>query len=120
MKFKRILSVVLSAALITSTTSLSVFARGGEKKYDYVALGDSIAAGFGLSSDGSASSIAADPALILSEDLIANPVQSAYAAVFGRYLAEIGEKSVKITAIPLLQLTFHQQLIVLLTLNRLF
>ena len=92
MKFKRILSVVLSAALITSTTSLSVFARGGEKKYDYVALGDSIAAGFGLSSDGSASSIAADPALILSEDLIANPVQSAYAAVFGRYLAEIGEK----------------------------
>ena len=49
MKFKRILSVVLSAALITSTTSLSVFARGGEKKYDYVALGDSIAAGFGLS-----------------------------------------------------------------------
>ncbi len=92
MKFKRILSVVLSAVLITSTTSLSVFARGGEKKYDYVALGDSIAAGFGLSSDGSASSIAADPALILSEDLIANPVQSAYAAVFGRYLAEIGEK----------------------------
>ena len=91
MKFKRILSVVLSAALITSTTSLSVFARGGEKKYDYVALGDSIAAGFGLSGDGSASSLAVDPALILSEDLIANPVRNAYAAVFGRYLAEIGE-----------------------------
>ncbi len=91
MKFKRILSVVLSAALITSTTSLSVFAKGGEKKYDYVALGDSIAAGFGLSGDGSASSLAVDPALILNEDLIANPVQNAYAAVFGRYLAEIGE-----------------------------
>ena len=91
MKFKRILSVVLSAALITSTTSLSVFAKGGEKKYDYVALGDSIAAGFGLSGDGSASSLAVDPALILSEDLIANPVRNAYAAVFGRYLAEIGE-----------------------------
>ena len=92
MKFKRVLSIVLSAALITSTTSLSVFATNEEKKYDYVALGDSIAAGFGLSSSESVASLAADPALILSEDLIANPVQSAYAAVFGRYLAEIGEK----------------------------
>ena len=91
MKFRKILAVAVSAALAVTSTSIPVFARGGEKKYDYVALGDSIAAGFGLSTDGSAESLMTDPALILTEDLVANPVQNAYAAVFGRYLAEIGE-----------------------------
>ena len=92
MKFRKITAAALSAALTVTSVSMPVFARVGEKKYDYVALGDSIAAGFGLSSSGSAELLLTDPALILTEDLIANPVQDAYAAVFGRYLAEIGEK----------------------------
>jgi len=92
LKFRKIVAVAVSAALLVTSISIPVFARGGEKKYDYVALGDSIAAGFGLSTDGSVESLMNDPALILTEDLIANPVQDAYAAVFGRYLAEIGEK----------------------------
>ena len=92
MKFRKIVAVAVSAALLVTSISIPVFARGGEKKYDYVALGDSIAAGFGLSSGDSVESLMSDPALVLTEDLIANPVQDAYAAVFGRYLAEIGEK----------------------------
>lgn len=92
MKFRKIVAVAVSAALLVTSISIPVFARGGEKKYDYVALGDSIAAGFGLSAGDSVESLMNDPALVLTEDLIANPVQDAYAAVFGRYLAEIGEK----------------------------
>lgn len=66
------------------------------KEYNYVAFGDSIAAGFGLTKTGSLST---DPALILSQNLIDNPVAEAYPAVFGDYLKKLGElEGIKVNA----------------------
>ena len=92
MKCKKLLSVALSAVMLSSQACLAVNAEGTapDKAYNYVALGDSIAAGFGLSSDGTTESMMADPAFIITDDLLANPVQDAYAQVFGEYLAEVG------------------------------
>ena len=95
MKLKKILSVALSAIMLGNMACVMASAEENKptKTYNYVALGDSIAAGFGLSSDNhSATALATDPALILSEDLIANPVQDAYAQVFGNYLAQMGQE----------------------------
>ncbi len=94
MKFKKILAVVLSTVMVSSSATLIATAEETKpaKTYDYVALGDSIAAGFGLSSDGTAASMRADPAFVITEDLIANPIQEAYAQVFGTYLAEWGKE----------------------------
>ena len=84
---KRILSIILAVAMLGSVATVIASAEETtEKTYKYVALGDSIAAGYGLTASGTAN----DPALILSEDLIANPIQDAYAHVFGERLAEIG------------------------------
>lgn len=58
------------------------------KEYNYVAFGDSIAAGYGLSKD---ENLSTDPALILSQHLIDNPVAEAYPAVFGEYLKKLGD-----------------------------
>ena len=89
MKFRKILSVALSAALLASSVSLSAFAKETEKKYDYVALGDSIAAGFGLeNSDGT---ILTDRAVCVTPELLADPIKEAYATVFGKYLEEMGQ-----------------------------
>ncbi len=93
MKCRKILAVALSAVMLGSSASLIATAEEQPARtYDYVALGDSIAAGFGLSSDGTAASMMADPAFVITEDLIANPVQDAYAQVFGTYLAQWGEE----------------------------
>lgn len=84
---KRILSVILAVAMLGSIAAVAASAEETpEKTFKYVALGDSIAAGYGLTARGTAN----DPALILSEDLIANPIQDAYAHVFGERLAAIG------------------------------
>ena len=89
MKFRKILSVALSATLIASSVSLSAFAKETDKKYDYVALGDSIAAGFGLeNSDGT---ILTDRAVCVTPELLADPIKEAYATVFGKYLEEMGQ-----------------------------
>ena len=93
MIFKKIIAGVLSVTVLVTATSMTAFAKQTEKEYDYVALGDSIAAGFGLNrtTRGSLEVLASDPALILTEDLIADPVKDAYAQVFGDYLAQIGQ-----------------------------
>ena len=112
MKLKKVLSFAISAIMLGNMAC--VFASAEEstpaKTYNYVALGDSIAAGFGLSGDGSAASLATDPALILSEDLIANPVQGAYAQVFGNYLAELGaERGYTTSAVNLSSTAYRAQ-----------
>ena len=90
MKFRKLLSVVLSAALMASSVSLSAFAKETEDRtYHYVALGDSITSGFGLEND--TGLFVKEPTLILNEELIADPIESAYPAVFGEYLEEIGQ-----------------------------
>ena len=70
MKCKKLLSVALSAVMLSSQACLAVNAEGTapDKAYNYVALGDSIAAGFGLSSDGTTESMIADPAFIITDD----------------------------------------------------
>lgn len=99
MKAKKLLSVTLSAILLGSTVSLAASAAPiatPPKTYKYVAMGDSIAAGYGLEKTGEVdpanplSVILTDKSVILSEDLIADPVKAAYPAVFGEYLAEYG------------------------------
>ena len=98
MKIKKILSVFLTAALIGSSSVMAVSAKTSapDNSYNYVALGDSIAAGYGLKTDDPNKAL--DPALILSQDLIDNPIKEAYAAVFGEHLKELaGEKGIKST-----------------------
>ena len=92
MKIKRLLAMVLAVAMLVSGLSLSAFAEETKetKTYNYVAFGDSIASGYGLSEVGESG---IDPALILSEELIANPVAEAYPAVFGEYLAALGAEA---------------------------
>lgn len=90
MKFRKIMSAVLSAVLLVSSAGVTAFAEN-KKEYNYVALGDSIAAGFGLHNDGSAIGLSTDHALMVTKDLINNPIPEAYAQVFGGYLEELGK-----------------------------
>lgn len=98
MKLRKILAIALSALMVGGTASFAASAQEVKtaKTYNYVALGDSIAAGYGL---GTENGLENDPALILSDKLIANPVKEAYAAVFGTYLQERAEgKGVTVNA----------------------
>lgn len=94
MKLRKIVSLVLAVIMIGSCTLTAFAADTPEKQtYNYVALGDSIAAGFGLTDPDSKVTvewISKDPALILNEDLLANPVAKAYPALFGAQLKEFG------------------------------
>lgn len=71
---KRIISIILAIVMLFGLTSVIASAEEApQKTFNYVALGDSIASGYGLTAPGTAH----DPVLILSEELIANPVQGA-------------------------------------------
>lgn len=87
----REIAAQIYAGLYNRLTELMTYGNStGEitKEYNYVAFGDSIAAGFGLTKTGN---LATDPALILSQNLIDNPVAEAYPAIFGDYLKKLGE-----------------------------
>ncbi|MCR4638101.1 SGNH/GDSL hydrolase family protein [Ruminococcus sp.] len=91
MKTSKILAALVSAATLTNTAGISAFAANSDTaltngEYNYVALGDSIAAGFGLA-DGS---ITEDPALIITDKLLADPVKGAYPAIFTEYIEKLG------------------------------
>ena len=87
MKLKKLLVICLAVALIANSFAAFAKADGGEKTYNYVALGDSIAAGYSLSESGT---LFKDPALVLTEALLANPINTAYPAVFGDYIKQLG------------------------------
>ena len=77
------------------------------KTYNYVAFGDSISSGFGLAQT---KNLATDPALILTENLIANPIKGAYPMVFGEMLAGLGaEKGVPVKATNLSMTAYRAQ-----------
>ena len=97
MKVSKILSVVVSAAMLGSYAGSSVFAadKKNDRHYNYVALGDSIAAGFGLADNANAddpTGLASDPALIITDQLLENPVEGAYPALFAELVKGIGEE----------------------------
>ena len=77
MKLRRILSVILTSAIIagTAVTAASAKTETTEKTYNYVALGDSIGAGYGLSASGG--DMAHDRSFVITEDLLANPIEGA-------------------------------------------
>ena len=82
MKASRILAALVSAVTLTNTAGMSAFAANNDKNatngdYNYVALGDSIAAGFGLAGG----NITEDPALVITDKLLADPVKGAYPAM---------------------------------------
>ncbi len=93
MKFGKAFAVGLSALLIANSASVLVSAKEdtADKTYDYVALGDSIAAGFGLESTGA--TLTSDPALYLCDELFEHPIKDAYVTVFGQYLEEMGKQA---------------------------
>ena len=95
MRGKKILSALIAAAMIGSNTGVSALAqdKGGAEKaktYNYVALGDSIAAGYGL---GKENGLMGDPALVITDKLLANPIKGAYPAIFTEKLKELGAKN---------------------------
>lgn len=93
MKASKILAALVSAVTLTNTAGMSAFAANNDKNaanddYNYVALGDSIAAGFGLAGG----NITEDPALVITDRLLADPVKGAYPAIFTEYLEKLGEE----------------------------
>ena len=89
MKMKRILAVALSTVMIGSTVCVTAYAEEEQAKpYRYVALGDSVSAGFGLETP-EGGDIFNDPALLVTDELLANPVQGAYPAVYGEMLSQL-------------------------------
>lgn len=90
MKGSRIISVLASAAMLSSYAGTTAFAadKNTDRTYNYVALGDSIAAGYGLAGG----DMTKDPALVITEQLLADPVKGAYPAVFTEQLRKLGEE----------------------------
>ena len=93
MKTSKILAALVSAVTLTNTAGTSAFAANNDKNatngdYNYVALGDSIAAGFGLAGG----NITEDPALVITDKLLADPVKGAYPAILTEYLEKLGEE----------------------------
>ena len=87
---KKIISLALATVMLGGIACPAVGAEETqEKTYRYVALGDSIAAGFGLENE--SGSFLGDPSVFLTEDLIANPIRSAYPALYGEKLTALGE-----------------------------
>ncbi len=83
---KKIVAAASAAALLSSYAAMGASAEESTKKtYKYVALGDSISAGYGLEADENG----VQRALILNDELLADPVKEAYPAVFGTYLDEL-------------------------------
>ena len=97
-------------AIVMALVSFSVPALADSqpaKTYKYVAFGDSISSGFGLAQT---KDLVSDPAFILTEELIANPVKGAYAMVFGDMLSELGaEKGVSVKATNLSMTAYRAQ-----------
>ncbi|MBO4865468.1 MAG: dockerin [Ruminococcus sp.] len=93
MRGQKFISALCAAAMMGSATGLNAFAENNnapapvKKTYNYVALGDSIAAGYGL---GKENGLAGDPALVITDKLLANPVQGAYPAILSGKLKELG------------------------------
>ena len=85
---KRVICMILAAVMAFGMVCTAAGAETASQKptYNYVALGDSIGAGYGISGK----SLGEDPALVVTEELLANPVQEAYPAVFGEHVAEWG------------------------------
>ena len=104
---KRGICLFLTAVLLLCSAAVPANVFAAETPtFRYVAFGDSIAAGFGLSENGAAD----DPALILSEKLIANPVKQAYPAVFGELLSQLGKtKGVKTQTVNLSATAYRAQ-----------
>ena len=89
--FNKVISVLLSVVMVIGCCSLAAFAEenDAEKPFNYVALGDSIAAGYGLVDAGALNK---DPSLLITEELLENPIEGAYPALFGAYLSELGQQ----------------------------
>ena len=87
---KKVICILLTVVMVCSLFCTAAAAEGTKTKgvYSYVALGDSVAAGFGLNNE--SGSFGDDPALIITEELLANPIAEAYPQVFGSYIAEWG------------------------------
>ncbi|WP_294478860.1 dockerin type I domain-containing protein [uncultured Ruminococcus sp.] len=94
MRGQKFISALCAAMMLSSATGLNAFAEkndtpapAAKKTYNYVALGDSIAAGYGLGKD---KGIAGDPALVITDKLLADPVKGAYPAILSGKLKELG------------------------------
>ena len=84
---KRSICLIMTVVMLFCSAAVPSSAFAAETEtYRYVAIGDSIAAGYGLSGT------PLDPAFFLTDELIANPVRTAYPAVFGELLAGLGEE----------------------------
>lgn len=107
-KMKKSICLILAMVMLLCSAAVPTSAFAAEAPtFKYVAFGDSIAAGFGV---GGAESPYVDPALILSEDLIANPVKTAYPAVFGELLSQLGaSRGVKTETVNLSTTAYRAQ-----------
>ena len=93
MRGTKAIAALVAAVMLSSAAGVTAFAdsktaKTDDRTYNYVALGDSIAAGFGLA-DGD---LASDPALVITDKLLNDPVKGAYPAIFTGYLEQLGKE----------------------------
>lgn len=78
MKFKKILLALISSALVASSASVTAFAKETDKKYDYAAISDRIAAVFGSNDDS-------------EKEIISDNVKKIYKDILDNYLGKVGQ-----------------------------
>ncbi len=78
MKFKKILLALISSALVASSASVTAFAKETDKKYDYAAISDRIAAVFGSDDDS-------------EKEIISDNVKKIYKDILDNYLGKVGQ-----------------------------
>ncbi len=101
MRIKRLLAALITAVLVAQLVpqkgALGEVAISGEAEqtYKYVAIGDGVTSGLNLTPR--EDPYAPDKAMVLTEELIADPVQEAYPAVFGNMLSGLGNNKGYVT-----------------------
>ena len=96
MKLRKVIAALLSVTIIGSVVTVAASASDvvHDRTFHYVALGDSITAGYGLTGTGDTiwEEFATDRSIFLTEERLADPIQEAYPAVFGEMLEKKGAK----------------------------
>lgn len=105
-KLRQCICLIMAAIMIICSAAVPAKAYAAEElTYRYVALGDNISSGFTLTEGQKG---AKDPALILNDELLANPIKDAYPAVFGELLADLGKTNGVVTEVTNLSTTGYR------------
>ena len=96
MKLRKVIAALLSVTIIGSVMTVAASASDAvpDRTFHYVALGDSITAGYGLTGTGDTiwQQFATDRSIFLTEERIADPIKEAYPEILGEFMQEKGNR----------------------------